>query len=360
MGETSIHGRLSAGFVPRENDLMKVFVGIRAGYEHESFVFPFAKTFIDELDRRGIAWTHDPDEPCDVALLVQWATDEQTVARMKARGTVIVHRLDGRARALVKVYDNDEVNRRINRLADWTVFQARYVREHTVNECGTIFGVEAPIVQNPQRASLIYNGVDRSVFSDTGPIEPLAGEVRVLHVAFSMGTRKGVPDLYKAANLLKNNPAIRFYTIGRQNLDLTHGPLLANLPNVTHLGVIVDRERLASIMRSCDVLFFPSYGDYCPNTVLEGMSCGLPVWYHDSGGTPELVRDEVTIAGVPMMPENPVYPLYVLLEHKQEMSRRAVEMVRRRFTAERMVDDYLALFERLLAERRVPVGSVSA
>ncbi|MCA9407785.1 MAG: glycosyltransferase, partial [Candidatus Omnitrophica bacterium] len=34
----------------------------------------------------------------------------------------------------------------------------------------------------------------------------------------------------------------------------------------------------------------PSEGDNCPNVVLEALSCGLPVIYHESGGTGEIAQ----------------------------------------------------------------------
>ena len=33
------------------------------------------------------------------------------------------------------------------------------------------------------------------------------------------------------------------------------------------------------------------YKDPCPNTVIEALSCGLPVLYSKSGGLPELVNN---------------------------------------------------------------------
>ena len=39
------------------------------------------------------------------------------------------------------------------------------------------------------------------------------------------------------------------------------------------------------------LLFFPSENDACPNTVIEAIACGVPVCYHPSGGTPEIVKN---------------------------------------------------------------------
>ncbi len=331
---------------------MKVYIARPPGYDNPNDVFPFVRTLQTWFDREGIAYTAEPDTGEDIALGIQWVPGLEIVESLHRRGIPLIHRLDGRARALVKNYSADEENRRINALADWTVFQSQYVREHTTKAQDTIFGREEPICLNPGRGSIIYNGVDRSVFCESGPRERLDGELIVLHVAFTHNIRKGVADLVQLASALRDNPKIRFVTIGRQDLDVAHGHLLRQLPNVTHLGVIVDRERLASIMRACHVLFFPSREDYCPNTVLEAMSCGLPIVFHPSGGTPELVCDQHTVAGVPMMPENPVYPLHVIREHHTEFSRRAIEMVERRFTLRHVGDAYVQLFQRIIESRR--------
>ena len=50
-------------------------------------------------------------------------------------------------------------------------------------------------------------------------------------------------------------------------------------------------EKLAAIMRACDVMWYPSWGDACPNVVAEALACGLKVEHIDSyGGTIELVE----------------------------------------------------------------------
>jgi|GEM_PF-1873990 len=342
---------------------MKVFLGASPGYQNEWHVFPFAKTLATYLERTGHAWTLDPREPgIDVAMLVQWSTDLEAVRELKSRGVPLVHRLDGRARSLVKNYDKDELNREINALADWTVFQSEYVRRHVTRPAETFFGTEEPVALDAARSSLIYNGVDRSVFNER--VTPRAfddgAELRFLHVAFTSNVRKGVGDVVRLAELLRSNPRVRFVCLGRQAEDAVWGVRLRRLENVTLLGATGDRETIAATMRGCSALLFPSRNDYCPNTVLEAMSCGLPVIYHDSGGTPELVRDEIDAAGVAMSEPNPVYPLHAVAEHLDELSRRAVEMVKRRFTMERMGGAYVELFERLLGHAQRPSGDAVA
>ena len=45
------------------------------------------------------------------------------------------------------------------------------------------------------------------------------------------------------------------------------------------------------LFRQFDMLVHLKPHDPCPTVVLEAMACGLPVIYHDSGGTPELVGE---------------------------------------------------------------------
>lgn len=46
------------------------------------------------------------------------------------------------------------------------------------------------------------------------------------------------------------------------------------------------------IYNSCDIYIMTKHNDPCPNTVIEALSCGLPVVYVNSGGVPELVGNE--------------------------------------------------------------------
>jgi glycosyltransferase involved in cell wall biosynthesis len=54
--------------------------------------------------------------------------------------------------------------------------------------------------------------------------------------------------------------------------------------------VVTDEKYKAMVMRSCDLLFYPSYADPAPNVVLEAMACGLPIIYQPYGGVHEMVK----------------------------------------------------------------------
>jgi glycosyltransferase involved in cell wall biosynthesis len=71
--------------------------------------------------------------------------------------------------------------------------------------------------------------------------------------------------------------------------------------SVSFLGPYT-QDQAPSIYQAADAYVMTKYLDPCPNTVLEAMSCGLPVLYSASGGVPELVGPEAGV-GMPV-PEN--------------------------------------------------------
>ena len=58
-------------------------------------------------------------------------------------------------------------------------------------------------------------------------------------------------------------------------------------------GFSTDRERLRRLYRAADVLMMPTLGDNLPNTIVEGMACGLPCAGFRVGGLPQMVHDGV-------------------------------------------------------------------
>ena len=53
----------------------------------------------------------------------------------------------------------------------------------------------------------------------------------------------------------------------------------------------MEEKQIGEVLRLGDFLLFPSKKDACSNVVVEALASGLPVLYHNSGGTPELCRN---------------------------------------------------------------------
>jgi glycosyltransferase involved in cell wall biosynthesis len=114
-----------------------------------------------------------------------------------------------------------------------------------------------------------------------------------------------------------------------------------------------DPAAIADWYRAADLYVHATRADTFPTTVLEAQASGLPVVASAVGGVPEQVEDGVTGRLVP--PGDPTAltaEIERLLEDRARLAaagaaarERAVE----RFSAERMVDDYVAWYERLAA-----------
>jgi glycosyltransferase involved in cell wall biosynthesis len=60
-------------------------------------------------------------------------------------------------------------------------------------------------------------------------------------------------------------------------------------PNIKFIGKVATNE-MPKYLRGGDAFIHLAWVDHCPNTVVEALSCGLPVLCSHNGGTKEIVR----------------------------------------------------------------------
>jgi glycosyltransferase involved in cell wall biosynthesis len=117
-------------------------------------------------------------------------------------------------------------------------------------------------------------------------------------------------------------------------------------------GEVRDVERRFAAA-SCFVL--PSRTEGTPLTVLEAMSCGLPVVATSVGGVPDVVTDGVTgrlvAAGDEEALASAMYALAVDPESGRAMGERGREQALARFDVRAMVRSYEALYESTYGRR---------
>ncbi|HYD24864.1 MAG TPA: glycosyltransferase family 4 protein [Croceibacterium sp.] len=115
---------------------------------------------------------------------------------------------------------------------------------------------------------------------------------------------------------------------------------------VQYRGVVGGEERLRLLGHSRALLHLIGFDEPFGLSVVEAMACGTPVIAYRRGSMPELIEHGVTGFLVDSFDEA-VAAIARLGEIDRAACRRAVE---RRFTVERMADDYLALYRRILGE----------
>jgi glycosyltransferase involved in cell wall biosynthesis len=113
---------------------------------------------------------------------------------------------------------------------------------------------------------------------------------------------------------------------------------------VDYRGVVGGEERLRALGAARGLLHLIHFDEPFGLSVIEAMACGTPVIAHRRGSMPELIEDGVTGFLVDSFDE-----AIAAIERLGEIDRRACRRaVEERFTVDRMADEYLALYERVL------------
>jgi len=127
---------------------------------------------------------------------------------------------------------------------------------------------------------------------------------------------------------------------------------------VKYFGHVND---LDSIYKSSDYMCHICHLDACPNSVVEGLSAGLPVLSNNIGGTPEIVGDSGIILDIDkpfdFKPINVMKDVgsksvdqRVIVEGMLEMSRRDWEIDRKDLHISKSAENYYKLFKSVLGK----------
>jgi glycosyltransferase involved in cell wall biosynthesis len=145
------------------------------------------------------------------------------------------------------------------------------------------------------RIEAIPNPIDTAIFAPADKaslrvkwnINPTA-KVILFGAANILDRRKGFSYLVEALNELKDNvnaAAIEIVIFGKnKSFDVNQLPFKAH-----ELGTINSEQGMAEVYNLADVFVNPTIEDNLPNTVMEALSCGVPVVAFNTGGVPDMV-----------------------------------------------------------------------
>jgi glycosyltransferase involved in cell wall biosynthesis len=239
----------------------------------------FLRTLTAELRRRGVQTTADRGARADVALLnaLTDGLELDDVRSIADRGIPVVHRKTGyRGRGApglrqvvggVVVGDAHQVA--FDPWVAHTVFQSRYSRD--------VFAAAGH--RGP--SSVIVNGVDPAVFSPAGHAPRRPGEPwRVVVSSWSSDENKGYPEYRRIDAQLGGMDGVELTLVGRPpaGTRFAHVRVLPPQPPAA----------LAATLRGGHVVLQLARWETCSNALLEGMACGLPAVYLDSGANAEI------------------------------------------------------------------------
>ena len=208
-----------------------------------------------------------------------------------------------------------------------------------------------------KKNTIIYNGVNTSVFTPAECFPDPSAEVRVLAVegSFLKGMDFGL-DI--AAELIRSlaerfQQPIRLLVAGKVD-ETARTRLQKRLEGsqkavcVEFLGVL-SREELAAEERSATLFFSSEIHAACPNSVIEAMSCGLPVIGYDTAALKDVVGEGgiiVPYGSDPWKLERPrlselADAAETVIKNNAAFRSAAEERARKNFTREKMALAYM-------------------
>lgn len=218
----------------------------------------------------------------------------------------------------------------------------------------------------PSRIAQIYNGVDSSLFHPAdGHREPLPCLDACKPGDFVIGTVGRMQDVKDPMTLARafvrlaqimpqSAHRLRLVMIGDGPLRDRVRLLLADAGVEKRAWLPGERSDVARLMRGFDLFVLPSLAEGVSNTILEAMASGLPVLATAVGGNPELIQAGATGTLVPRDdPERMARAMQAYAE-SPELCRRYGMAARRtiesKFGMQAMVDAYMAIYDRCLAD----------
>lgn len=118
----------------------------------------------------------------------------------------------------------------------------------------------------------------------------------------------------------------------------------ANGPMCTFHGSVGGQRRLAALGEACALLHLINFDEPFGLSVVEAMACGTPVIANRRGSMPELIEDGIT----GFLVDSPADAVKAI-KRARDLDRRLIrDRVSARFGVERMADDYIALYRKIL------------
>jgi glycosyltransferase involved in cell wall biosynthesis len=170
------------------------------------------------------------------------------------------------------------------RMADDVVVPSEFLRGVFAK-----FGIEATVVPN-------IVDVERFAPATAGAVKPSPDAPRVV-IARNLEPIYDIATAVRAFALLHSaKPAARLSIAGSGPERAKLGRLVGELglaDAVTFCGTL-SRDAMAGLYRSATLMLNSSIVDNAPNSLLEGMACGIPIVSTNVGGIPYLVEDRMT------------------------------------------------------------------
>jgi glycosyltransferase involved in cell wall biosynthesis len=238
-------------------------------------------TFMGNLQRclDSVRYPYSTSAEDAQAIFFPISHDIEAIKKIKGRGGTVIQRLDGIYYPSKHNERYVELNREIEDIylnyADFVIFQSEYSRK----QCFAMLGEK-----RSDDYEIILNGVDKSIFYPSR--ERKKGDRLRLVTTGNFRNVDMIEPVVKALDSLKGRFPFELIVAG----PVVNGELEIFLERdyVTKAGA-KELTEVAHLLRGCDIFLYSHLNPPCPNSVIEAISCGLPVVGFDSGAMSELL-----------------------------------------------------------------------
>lgn len=222
------------------------------------------------------------------------------------------------------------------------------VSKYMAEEAKTSLGIEKEI-------HVIPNFVDEEIYQPAPChlIEtPRPRAITLVHVSNFRPVKRIEDLIYSMCIITKKEPHAQLILVGdgpeRHNIER----LIDKLDLRRNIIMTGYRSDVAAMMNCADVLVLCSETENAPLTILEGMSCGLPIIATNVGGIPEQVQDGVNGLLVPLKHPEEIAEAALKLNSDEKllakMGENARKTVLEKYTKEIVLKQYIDVYNSVL------------
>jgi glycosyltransferase involved in cell wall biosynthesis len=197
-------------------------------------------------------------------------------------------------------------------------------------------------------AATVYHGLPEKLLT---PQPPQPEQDQYLAFLGRISPEKGIERAVRiaAACGMKLKVAAKVDVADKKYYEAEVAPLLATA-NVEFIGEINDAQKPAFLSGAKALLTPIDWPEPFGLVMIEAMACGCPVIAFRRGSVPEVMDDGLTGFVVDTVEE-----AVAAVARLPELDRKAVRrQFEKRFTARRMAEDYVRVYERLIRARQQP------
>ena len=212
-------------------------------------------------------------------------------------------------------------------------------------------GDELRVFYGIKNLEIINNGVDSSFFY---PLNHKDNKNQYVLYTGRLSTEKGLIDLIKSAKYVHENfPIIKFVIAGSGSLKTRLRKMVSdfNLEKNFRFAGYVNHGTLLKYYQNATLYVLPSYREGLPTTLLEAMSCGLPVVGTAIAGISDVIVDRKTgILVPPKSPEklaNAIMELIADSKFREELGRNARKHVQELYDWNKITSEVERVYQSL-------------